>query len=338
MAKRKFKNLFAQCFTFENLLKAYESARKGKKNKGKVLQFSKDLYANINQLLTELNTNTYKPRPYIKFLIYEPKPREIKAPHFRDVVVQHCIYDVIYPIFDKSFIFHSYGCRKEKGNHRAVDMLQKYMRSENNKYFLQLDIRRYYYTINRDKLKQFLGKKIKDQRFLDLIMLFADDGESKTGVPIGNLLSQLLALIYLNELDHYIKRELKIRCYVRYVDDFVIGLPSKEACVFYKQQIENFINNKLDLTFSKWKITPTRKGLNFVGFRTWKEIRFVRKRSLYNFSKALKAENLDSLNAIIGNTIRSATYKHFALRVYNEKPHLIKNIKAVRNYFQNLKP
>lgn len=69
-----------------------------------------------------------------------------------------------------------------------------------------------------------------------------------------------------------------------------------------------------------------------------REIRFVRKRSLYNFSKALKAEKLDSLNAIIGNTIRSATYKHFALRVYNEKPHLIKNIKAVRNYFQNLKP
>lgn len=338
MAKRKFKNLFAQCFTFENLLKAYESARKGKKSKVKVLDFSKDLYANINQLLTELNTNTYKPRPYTKFWVYEPKPREIKAPHFRDVVVQHCIYDVIYPIFDRSFIFHSYGCRKEKGNHRAVDMLQKYMRSENNKYFLQLDIRRYYYTINRDKLKQFLGKKIKDQRFLDLIMLFADDGESKTGVPIGNLLSQLLALIYLNELDHYVKRTLKLKYYVRYVDDFVIGLNSCEECIYYKQRIEKFLNEELDLTFSKWKITPTRKGLNFVGFRTWKEIRFVRKRSLYNFSKALKAEKLDSLNAIIGNSIRSATYRHFALRVYNEKPHLIKNIKAVRNYFQNLKP
>lgn len=209
------------------------------------------------------------------------------------------------------------------------------MRSENNKYFLQLDIRKFYYSINREKLRQIISKKIKDQRFLDLIMLFADDGETNLGVPIGNLLSQLLALIYLNELDHYVKRTLKLKYYVRYVDDFVIGLPSKEVGIFYKQQIENFINNELHLTFSKWKITPTRKGLNFVGFRTWKATRFVRKRSLYNFSKALKAEKLDSLNAIVGNTIRSATLSHFAKRIYTEKPHLIKNIKAIKTYLSH---
>lgn len=333
----RFGSLYDQTFTISNLYEAYNNARKGKRKSHNVNLFERNLGANIYKLCQELQNRTYKPLPYRHFTINEPKPREIAAPAFRDVVVQHAIYKVIYPIFDSAFIFDSYGCRKAKGSHRAVDKLQKFMRNKENQnaFILQLDIKRFYYSIDRNILKTLIEKKIKDKEFVNLIMTFAKDGDNTLGVPIGNLLSQLLALIYLNKLDHYIKRELKIKCYVRYVDDFILILPTYNDCVKLKNIIENFLDQTLKLKLSKWRIAPLKKGANFVGYRTWKNIRFLRKRSLYHFSKSLKAEHLESLNAIIGNSIRSATFAHFYKRVITEKPNLIQKLSLIKEKYQN---
>lgn len=330
-------SLYNSTFTITNLYEAYNTARKGKRKSYAVSLFERNIGKNIYTLCQQLQNRTYKPLPYRHFTINEPKPREIAAPAFRDVVVQHAIYKVIYPLFDKCFIFDSYGCRKLKGSHRAVDKLQSFMRNKENQnaFILQLDIKRFYYSIDRNILKTLIEKKIKDKEFVNLIMTFAKDGNNEKGVPIGNLLSQLLALIYLNKLDHYIKRELKIKYYLRYVDDFILILPSYQNCLDIKLQIENFLQQQLHLILSKWRIAPLKKGANFVGYRTWKNIRFLRKRSLYHFSKSLKTENLESLNAIIGNSIRSATFSHFYKRVITEKPNLIQQLSLIKEKYQN---
>lgn len=322
MPKRKG-NLFNTCFTMGSLFEAYQNAARGKRKALSVQRFEANLGAELAALHVELHSGTYQPRPYRKFFVHEPKTREISAPDFRDTVVQHAIYAVIYPIFDRGFIHQNYGCRINKGTHRASDCAQRYLRqSAPGSYTLKLDIRRFYYRIQRRILRKLVERKLKDRRLVDLIMTFADNGDDK-GLPIGSLLSQLLALIYLDALDHHVKRTLKVRRYVRYVDDFILFGLYRWQAQRLKAVIEAWLWRNLRLTLSKWSIAPTRKGVNFVGFRTWRGTRFVRKHSLYRFSKSLKAGRLNSLISILGNAKRSASSAHLLQRVAHERPDLL---------------
>lgn len=329
---KRINHLYEQMCTPEALYAAYLCGRRGKRASLSVGRFEQNAGAELHKLLLELQGGSYTPKPYRRFWVYEPKPRIIAAPAFRDVVVQHAIYALIYPIFDKTFIHDSYGCRKEKGTHRAADQAQRYLRQcAPDDYLLQLDIRKFYYTIDRSILMQLMRDKIKDKRMLELIKLFVND-EGDRGIPIGNLLSQLFALIYLNKLDHFVKRELKIKRYVRYVDDFVVfGLAKDEALVL-RDTITKWLQENLKLELSRWTIQRIKRGLNFVGFRTWQQTRMVRKHSLHNFGKALRASNLSSLISIIGNAKRSASYNHFRQRILSEAPQLLLQLPAgVRN-------
>ena len=315
--------LFDKSFTLNALYAAYYRARQGKRKTLAVLRFEANLGANLQALHDELHTGTYAPQPYRHFIIAEPKPRKISAPAFRDVVVQHAIYAVINPIFDAGFIHDNYGCRLNKGTHRASDAAQRYLRqSAEDSYTLQLDIRKFYYTIDRAKLRGLVAKKIKDTRYLDLMMVFADHGEP-VGIPIGNLLSQLYALIYLDPLDHFIKREMKAPRYVRYVDDFILFGLSRDAASACRLAIADFLRERLKLTLSRWTIATVKRGVNFVGFRTWRKRRFVRKHSLYSFRKSLRLGDVQSINSILGNARRTASHAHFCRRARNERPDLI---------------
>ena len=316
-------NLFARCFTPDALMAAYIRARRGKRKTLSVLRFERDLGANLQALHDELHAGTYQPQPYRHFMVMEPKPRQISAPAFRDVVVQHAIYAVIYPIFDAGFIHDSYGCRVGKGTHRASDRAQQFLRqSAPGDVTLQLDIRKFYRSIVRAILRQLIERKIKDVRLVDLIMLFAVD-DSDTGVPIGSLLSQLDALIYLDPLDHFVKRTLKVRRYVRYVDDFILWCDSREQAAEWRDAIIAFLADNLCLTLSRWTIAPVARGVNFVGFRTWRRRRFIRKHSLYRFSRSLRTGDIPSLNAILGNARRTASHAHLCRRVRRERPDLV---------------
>ena len=293
-----------------NLYDAYLSARKNKRNKKAIYEFEKNLGMNLASLKAELENFIYKPSEYRTFYVYEPKQRLIVAPNFRDSVIQHLIYNYIYDLFDRSFIQDSYGCRKLKGTHKASARLQEFMRKHSNdKYYLQLDIRKYYYNINHNILKKLIAKKIKDERIVELIMLFVDTTSDK-GLYVGNVLSQLFGLIYLNLLDHYIKRELKIKHYIRYVDDFVlVGLDKSEAnCL--KVKIEKFLKDNLELELSKFRIAKIKQGCNFVGFRTWQSMKFIRKHTLHNFSKAVKKGKQDSIISILGHAKHSSSHKY----------------------------
>lgn len=304
-------NLFEKAFTMENIYAAFLDARKGKRAKRATLKFEVNLGAELQALFGELNSGTYKPRTYIQFYVYEPKKRLINAPAFRDLVVQHAIYRTIYQLFDASFVDTSYACRKGGGTHKASVYTQKEMRKyDGDLYFVKLDIRKFFYSIDRDILRKMFEKKIKDTRFVDLMCEFANMN-TEIGIPIGNLLSQLYALIYLNPLDHFIKRELKIKSYVRYVDDFVlIGLNLKEA----KQaqaDCEKFVQDNLNLELSHWHIQKIKKGINFVGYRTWKIVKFVRKHSIYKMKKAIKKLKIESIISLIGHAKDTGTLAYY---------------------------
>lgn len=194
--------------------------------------------------------------------------------------------------------------------HSASDTLQHMLRQHDSEsYTLQLDIRKFYYSINHARLKSLFRLKIKDNRLLDCMELFISDNGAEIGLPIGNLLSQLYALIYLNALDHFVKRQLKVKHYVRYVDDFILVGYTREECYELKRLIEEFLHSELDLKLSHWTIAKIKRGCNFVGYRTWKSGRFIRKHSLYNFNKKIKSGNHQSIMSILGHAKHTSSYK-----------------------------
>lgn len=323
-------NLFEIIFSKDNMYQAYLEARRGKRNKQSCFNFDTHAGTELADLHETINNGTYKPTPYYKFFVYEPKLRIIYAPAFRDIVVQHAIYRIINPIFNRTFIDQSFACRIGKGTHAASDYTQKSMRKcDPDSYSLKLDIRKFFYSIDRSILQKLIEKVSKDKRLVTMMMLFANY-EEPIGIPIGNLLSQLYALIYLNLLDHYIKRQLKIKYYVRYVDDFIlIGLTRKQ-CIDYRQQIIEFIKDNLNLTLSKSTIQKIKKGINFVGYRTWQGKRFIRKYSLFKFKRKLRDEKKEGIVSILGHARNTASLPYL-LNILRESDYG-KNLQLPKSY------
>lgn len=307
-------NLFALATSPQALHQGYLDARQGKRGCRAVYAFERRIGTELDALHEELQSGAYQPRRYNHFWVYEPKPREISAPAFRDRVVQHALYSVVRPIFDRGFVDTSFACRPGKGTHAAADYVQRALQAApRDSYFVQLDVRRYYYSIRHDILRRQIERKVKDARLVDLWMQFADTGDGKTpgvGLPIGCLMSQLSGLIYLDGLDHFIKRDICIRHYARYVDDLVlIGVTRKEAerCML---AVADFLRAELDLSLSHAAIDRVARGINFVGYRTWASRRFVRKHSLYTYRRALRARRVESIVSCLGHARRTASLRH----------------------------
>lgn len=313
--------LYDKAFTPEGLLSAFHMAARNKHAKRACFEFEKCLGSNIDALHQALADGSYRPRPYYSFMVYEPKPRRIFAPAFRDLVVQHAIYAVAGPIFERTFIDQSFACRVGFGTHKAADYAQAALQAcDPAAYTLKLDIRKFFYRIDRSTLRTMIERKIKDRRFVDLMMQFADHG-APVGIPIGNLLSQLYALIYLNPLDHFIKRELGVRRYCRYVDDFVLFGESREALLSAKARIVEFITG-LHLELSKFTLARVTRGINFVGYRTWGGKRFIRRRSLYTFRAAIRRNAMESAVSVLGHARRTHSLQHL-LNTLKDRNHAL---------------
>lgn len=238
-----------EIFTFENLYDAYKNCRKSKQHKGEVIRFESNLAINLNILIKELTTKKYKLGKYKKFYIYEPKQRLIEALPFKDRVVIRCFCDVcLKSKIDKRLIYDNCACRKEKGTTFAIKRLHKFLRTEyfknqNNKiYFLKCDIRKYFPSINHDILLRMLEKvNFSDDEMWIIRKIIKEQPDNATrGLPLGNQSSQWFALFYLNKLDHFIKEQLKIKYYVRYMDDMILIHRDKGYLVKCKQEIESF--------------------------------------------------------------------------------------------------
>lgn len=291
---------FEKIFDFENLLNAAYQCRKGKTKRHSTLIFFNNLEENIIELQNELMWDLYQMSPYRHFYVFEPKRRLISAPHFRDRVIHRAIYNVIEPLFDERYIYDSYACRRNKGTHKGADRAQKFIRRVEAKhskaYALKADISRYFSSIDHFILKSILDAKLQCNRTKALLFYIIDNSPSDAlgvGIPLGNLTSQIFANVYLNELDQYVKQILKVKEYVRYMDDFTIIHHDKRQLHEWRKEIEQFLWQKLRLkTNSKTQVFPIAKqngrSLDFLGYRIYGSHRLLRKSSVKRIKTKLK--------------------------------------------------
>lgn len=284
--------LFDQIYQFENILNAAHACRKGKAEVVACLKYFDRLEENVIQLQNELIWQTYRPDRYRHFYVFEPKRRKISAPSFRDRVLQRAVYNIIEPIVDKRFIDDSYACRKNKGTHTGVARAQSYIQQVEQQhgqaYALKADVSRYFSNINHATLKSLLRHHIGCETTLSLLDYIIDaspcDGDGR-GVPLGNLLSQIFANIYLHELDRYAKHTLKAVRYMRYMDDFIIIHHDKEYLHLALRKIELFLEQTLGLTLNrKTQVFPVSKqngrSLDYLGYHIYSHTKKLRKSSV----------------------------------------------------------
>lgn len=294
---KTYNNLYKEIYNFDNLHNAYLKARKCKRFKHEVLEYSNNLEENLLQLHNVLIHNMYEPSPYRSFIVKEPKERLILCLPFCDRVLHHAICNIIEPIFDKTFIKDSYACRKGKGVIAGVKRVEKFVNGVlkfGDIYCLKMDVKKYFYSINHDVLKRIIRKKIRCVNTLNLLDRIIDSIDNP-GLPIGSLTSQLFANVYLNQIDHFIKEILRAKYYIRYMDDMLILSNNKADLHYYLAEITDYIENVLHLKLNnKTQIFPIKRGIDFLGYRQFKHYRILRKRVLKtNYKKFKKLANND---------------------------------------------
>lgn len=283
---------------YGNVQKAYNKARKCKRYRKDVLMFTTDKEENLEKVRNAILNLNYEPSEYRYFKVYEPKERLIMALPFYDRVIQHAINNVLEPIFNKRFIFHSYACRKGKGMHGASDELQGLLYNwqkfhlDQPLYAIKADIHHYFQSINHDVLKAEIRKAIKDTGALKLIDRIIDHNGNMPegiGIPVGNLTSQLFANIYLDKLDKFIKHTLGVKDYIRYMDDFIILSLDKDQLREWLAAIERFLQDELKLELNpKTTILAAKNGIDFVGYKHRATHRKVRQDSIKRIKKTIK--------------------------------------------------
>lgn len=321
---------------FENLYKAHKRARCCKRHKKDVILFEMNLAENLWNIKNSLENHTYKVAGYNKFMIFDPKEREIQALSYYDRIVQHVLCDeVLTPFFDKRLIYDNCACRIGKGTHFALNRLthffhQHYKKFGPNGYILKCDIRKYFASIHHAVLKSRLQKVIQDKDILTLLFHIIDSFEysPNRGLPMGNQTSQLFALYYLDPLDRFIKEKLQIKHYVRYMDDLVLLSNNKDFLQDCLKDMQKIVNNRLKLDFNeKTQIFPIKNGVDFLGFHFYlsdsgKIVKKLRRSSKIRFKNRIKAlqkdykfgkiqlENINmSLASYRGHLMHGHTYK-----------------------------
>ena len=289
---------------------AFRGAARGKRYRTYGAAYN---YRRLEALLVlqyELRSGNYYPKPHKRFIVQDPKKRLIDAPHFRDRIVHHTVCAVLNSTYEPCFMYDSYACRQNKGTHKAAKRLQHFIRWQTSAplYVLHIDISKYYASVNHGVLKRLLRNKLQDPLLLQVLgtiidcyqsgnehdHLFTPDSPYHTngprGIPIGNLTSQIFGNIYLHEVDVYIKRVLKAKRYIRYMDDLLIISNDKQGLQQWKQQIIQFLHNELYLTVHprKTRLFPARTGVEFVGYVIWRHKIRIRSSTVKLFKRRWK--------------------------------------------------
>lgn len=317
---KTYKNLYQKLCSKENLALAFIKAQKRKSKKHYVIEFKDNLDNNLDLLRIELLNEDYEPRPLKTFVIREPKTRKIRKSYFRDRIVHHAICNILDPIFEKRFIYDSFANRKGKGALKAIQRFDKFKQkvSKNNTkncYVFKADIKHYFDEVTHSILINILRKKINDERLISLILKVLKNHSDMVGMPLGNMTSQFFANVFLNELDQFVKNELKAKYYIRYVDDFVILHDNKNILKSYKKSIDIFLKEKLQLELhtTKSKILLLKQGILFLGFRNFYYHRLLRRANIITMKKKTSQKDYDSicefLEGWLSYAIHANTYK-----------------------------
>lgn len=312
----KFNISLDSIISLENLLKAWQEFVRGKRFRKDVEFFQRNLMANIISLHKDLVNKLYTHSLYEAFNISDPKPRNIHKASVRDRLLHHAIYRKLYPYFDTQFIYDSYSCRNDKGTHKAIERFKYFGNkvSKNNTktaWILKCDIRKFFASIDHTILKAILAKHIKDADTLWLLHRVIDsfntENRKEVGLPLGNLTSQLLVNIYMNEFDQWMKHSVKAKYYIRYADDFVIMHGNKSYLENLTGQIASYLNLnlKLDLHPKKVFLTTLASGVDFLGWKHFPKHRVLRtstkRRMLHNLEVKKQSENIESIrNSYLG--------------------------------------
>ena len=267
---------YEDIISVENLLLAWQAFLPGKRDKEDVQKFGLHLMDNIISLHRDLKSYTYTHGAYHAFKINDPKPRDIHKATVRDRLLHHAIYRQLYPFFDQTFIADSFSCRLRKGNHRALDRFRKFAGkvSKNNTrtcWVLKCDIKKFFASIDHQILYDILAQYISDESVGWLLTRVVESFFSTQpgkGLPLGNLTSQLLVNIYMNEFDQFVKHKLKAKYYIRYADDFVFLSEDRNLLKDLIPQIAKFLAEKLKLQLhpNKVSINTLASGVDFIGW------------------------------------------------------------------------
>lgn len=290
-----------EIFTFENIYAAHKWCRKSKQHKGEVVRFEIDLSKNITELIKELTSRKYKLGKYRKFKLFEPKERLIEALSYKDRVVLMCfVTNVLKPKISNHVIYDNAACQKNKGTDFGLNRLTKFLKREfineqsNEFYYLKCDIHKYFPSISHEVLINKLNRIGLSDDELEMAKLFMTNCETSVGIPLGNLSSQWYALIYLDDLDRFIKEKLHIKGYIRYMDDFILIHKDKNYLRYCLKEIDKMCKEKLKVELNaKTQIGKVKNGIDFLGFRlilteTGKVIKKLRGSSKRRIKRHLK--------------------------------------------------
>lgn len=312
---------FDVVYDFANLYAAYRAARKGKRWKNSVAKVESNALEAVARLQVELQEGFYRPGDYHEFFVFEPKRRLIQTNSIKDKIVQHAFCDqILYPVLSRPFILGNYGSQIGKGTHFGLNRLADFMREYYRKnggadgWVLKADVHHYFASIRHDVLKQDVAKRLSDPRSLSLAYAIIDSTPGEVGIPIGNQSSQIFALLYLNELDHFVKEGLRIRYYGRYMDDFYLIHKDKAALQEARRKIEMLLEPRGLQLNGKTQIFPLRNGLDFLGFHSYltdsgKVVRKLRKSSKARMKRKLRKYKVMYQNGALSREEITASYQ-----------------------------
>ncbi len=314
-------HMFDSIISMQNLYTAWREFQNGKRYKDDVAFFARNLDVHIYNLHLDLVSKSYAHSKYVAFKVNDPKPRDIHKASVRDRLLHHAIYRKLYPPFDKKFIYDSYSCRLYKGTHRAIDRFRQFHRKVSHNHsrtcwVLKCDIRKFFANIDHEILKSILRKHITDTDTLWLLeeainsfstssRISAMADMRKVGLPLGNLTSQLLVNVYMNEFDQYVKHVLKVKYYIRYADDFVFLSEDREYLTKILGEVGDFLqtNLKLSLHPDKVFIKTIASGVDFLGWVHFSHHRVLRtatkNRMFRNITKTKSEASLESYRGML---------------------------------------
>ena len=332
---RRANGLFSRIASLDNLRLAFLTARRGKQQAPDVREFSFRIDTALQEMRRGLLAGDYPLGRYRQFVIHDPKERLITAPCFPERVLHHAIMNVCEPVFERALVFDTFACRQGKGHLAALERARGF--SRRCSWFLQLDVRKYFDSIPHDRLMTRLTRLFRERALLELFArILATGSVGKTGLPIGSLMSQHFANQYLAPFDRFVKEDLCVPGFVRYMDDSVLWSDSKPLLRSALARSEAFLRNELALTLKPAApLNRTALGMTFLGARVYPDhselprtVRVRLRRKLVAVDRDLLEGRIDALSAQRQGTALLATTRHAGLRTWRFRHRLVQQLSA----------